>query len=458
MNKLSLYLLSLMALLSFWGCKKSSDPDPTPVQAVTIKYPFKVQLAYPLADTTNPVLEVNPNGLLKLIFRLSADERITVIDFLTKDQEKGEQSLKGYPYVVDLSSGAKPNSNAELQYIGSNNFYLTQFIRIPNYIKDSVVITVKIVKYDLSSKSMKLVLKVKKQVDFQISDVSLNAISFTSNPLTMYAGDLIRSFSGSVNTAGELTKLTASLWVDDEKTANTILPFGKNSYDEYEDVYSGYESNITSHKFYYTLSVTSSMLPIRQEYAGKNTRVRITALNDLGDSVSLDVPILIGTRNILQAGPFNLGAVRSPDYGQFLYTVISAPVVSDDPEENFSYYDPFSVIGFFPQNGEHRLASLAWIYTNRVALGYAFPNYYNTDRAHNTYFRKVSDSFDAVNSMYLDTMQVESTDPEAIAVQPNDVVVFSSSQNRLQRGVLKVHSIVPGDSGSVSLSCKYQIR
>jgi hypothetical protein len=70
----------------------------------------------------------------------------------------------------------------------------------------------------------------------------------------------------------------------------------------------------------------------------------------------------------------------------------------------------------------------------------------------------VPDSFEAVNSLYLDTMQVETTDPEAIAVQPNDVLVFSSSQNRLQRGVLKVHSIVPGDSGSVSLSCKYQIR
>jgi hypothetical protein len=457
MNKLSFYFLSLVVLLSFMGCKKTSDPDPTPVQAVTIKYPFKVQLAYPLADTTNPVLEVNPNGLLKLIFRLSADERITVIDFLTKDQEKGEQSLKGYPYVVE-SYDPTPPSNAQIQYIGSNNFYLTQMIRIPNYVKDSVVITVKIVKYDLSSKSMKLVLKVKKQVNFQISGVSLNAVSFTGNPLTMYAGDLIRSFGGSVNTAGELTKLTAALWVDNEKTATAILPFGRNSYDEYEDVYSGYESNITSHKFYYNLSVTSSMLPVRQEYAGKNTRVRFTALNDLGDSASLEVPILIGTRNILQTGPFNLGAVRSLDYGQFLYTVISGPVVSADPEENFSYYDPFSVIGFFRQNGEHRLASLAWIYTNRVALGYAFPNYYNTDRAHNTYFRKVSDSFEAVNSLYLDTMQVESTDPEAIAVQPNDVVVFSSSQNRLQRGVLKVHSIVPGDSGSVLLSCKYQIR
>jgi predicted component of type VI protein secretion system len=312
MNKLSFYFLSLVVLLSFMGCKKTSDPDPAPVQVVTIKYPFKVQLAYPLADTTNPVLEVSPNGLVKLIFRLSADERITVIDFLTKDQEKGEQSLKGYPYVVE-SYDPTPPSNAQIQYIGSNNFYLTQMIRIPNYVKDSVVITVKIVKYDLSSKSMKLVLKVKKQVNFQISGVSLNAISFTGNPLTMYAGDLIRSFGGSVNTAGELTKLTAALWVDNEKTATTSLPFGKNSYDEYEDVYSGYESNITSHKFYYTLSVTSSMLPIRQEFAGKNTRVRFTAMNDLGDSASLEVPILIGTRNILQAGPFNLGAVRSPD-------------------------------------------------------------------------------------------------------------------------------------------------
>lgn len=457
MNKLSLYLLSLMALLSFWGCKKSSDPDPTPVQVVTIKYPFKVQLAYPLADTTNPVLEVNPNGLVKLIFRLSADERITVIDFLTKDQEKGEQSLRGYPYVVE-SYDPKPPSNAQIQYIGSNNFYLTQLIRIPNYVKDSVVITVKIVKYDLSSKSMKLVLKVKKQVNFQISGVSLNAISFTGNPITMYAGDLIRTFDGSVNTAGELTRLTAALWVDDVKTATTSLPFGKNNFDDYGDVYNWNESNITSHEFYANLSITSSMLPVRQEYAGKNTRVRFTALNDLGDSVSLDVPILIGTRNILQAGPFNLGAVQSPDYGQFLYTVISAPVVSADPEENFSYYDPFSVIGFYPQNGEHRLASMAWIYSNRVALGYAFPNYYNTDRAHHTYFRKVPDSFEAVNSLYLDTMQIETTDPEAIGVQPNDVVVFSSSQNRLQRGVLKVHSLVPGDSGSVLLSCKYQIR
>jgi hypothetical protein len=198
-----------MALLSLWGCKKSSDP--VPVLVVTIKYPFKVQLPYPLADTTHPVPEVNPNGLLKLIFRLSADERITVVDFLTKDQEIGEQSLQGYPYVVESTYDPKPPSNAQIQSIGSNNFYLTQFIRIPNYVKDSVVITVKIVKYDLSSKSMKLVLKVKKQVNFQISGVSLNAISFTGNPITMFAGDLIRSFSGSVNTAGELTRLTAAL-------------------------------------------------------------------------------------------------------------------------------------------------------------------------------------------------------------------------------------------------------
>lgn len=455
MSKRSFYLLSVMILISFWGCKKSSDPDPAPVQVVTIKYPFKVQLAYPLADTTNPVLEVNPNSLLKLIFRLSADERITVIDILTKDQKNGEQNLKGYPYVVDYSYEPQPPLNAQLQYLGSNNFYLTQTMRIPGYVKDSVVMTVKIVKNDLSSRSMKLVLKVKKIVSIQINDVSVNGKSFNGSPIEMFAGDLIGSFSGSVNTSGTLTKVTAALWVDDVNTGARVMNFGSNNYDYYQYLY---ESIISSHWFSYSTSITSSMLPIRKEYDGKNIRVRFTALNDLGDSASFEVPVRIGTRNILQAGPFNLGAARNRDFGQFLYTANPSPAVSADPQDNSYYYDTYSLIGFFWQNGANRLGSLAWIYQNRVALGYSFPNYFNSDRAYHTYFRKVPDSFENVNAVYLDTMNLDATAPEAISVQPNDVVVFSSSQNRLQRGVLKVHSIVPGDSGSVSLSCKYQIR
>lgn len=454
MYKRSFYLLSLMILLSFWGCKKSSDPDPAPVQVVTIKYPFKVQLAYPLADTTNPVLEVNPNSLLKLIFRLSADERITVIDFLTKDQKYGEQSLKGYPYVVENTYDATPPANTQIQYLGSNNFYLTQNIRIPNYVKDSVVITVKIVKYDLSSKFMKLILKIKKPVDFEIPYARLNGNEFAQSPVEFFAGDRINNFSGAVNTPGTLEKLTAALWVDDLKIASTVIPFSKNTYDSYdENGGSGY-----SYYFNYSTSVTSSMLPIRKEFDGKNIRVRITATDGQGDSASMEVPIKIATRNINQAGPFNLGAARNSNYGQFLYTVSPSPAISTDPQESFSYYDAYSVIGFFWQNGSHRLGSLAWIYPNRVALGYTFPSYFNSSREYHTYFRKVAESFEDVSAVYLDTMNLDATYPEVMEVQPNDVVVFSSSQNRLQRGVLKVNSIVPGDSGSVSLSCKYQIR
>jgi hypothetical protein len=411
---------------------------------------------YPLADPTKPELEVSPNSLLKMIFQLSADQRITVVDFQTKDQEKGEKSLNGYPYVVDYSTESKAPQNATLQYLGYNNTYLTQTIRIPNYAKDSVVLTVKMIRQDLSSKSMKLVLKVKKNLSFQISGVSLNQLAFSGNPLTMFAGDFIGSFSGSVNTPGVLTKVTAALWVDEVKTSATVIPFGKNNYDDYGDVYQS-ESPDFSHWFNFSTSNSGSILPIRKEYDGKNIRVRITALDNVGDSASLDVPIRIGTRNILEAGPFRLGSVRSPDYGQFLYTLISAPLVSSNPDENTSYYNPFSVIGFYHQNGGHRLGSLAWIYANRSSLGYTFPNSYY-DRDYHTYFRKVPESFEAVDAVYLDTMRLDATAPEVLSVQPNDVVVFSSSQNRLQRGVLKVHSIAPGDSGSVLLSCKYQIQ
>jgi hypothetical protein len=454
MNKPSLFLLSLLSLLFSWSCKKTSDPAPVPTQ--TTNFPFEVQLVYPLANSSKPELEVSPNGLLKMIFRLSANQRITVVDFLTKDQEQGEKSLRGYPYVVDFSTESQTPQNATFQFLGYNNTYLTQTIRIPNYAKDSVVLTVKMIQEDLSSRSMKLVLKVKQNLGFQISGVSLNQLGFLGNPLTMYAGDFIGSFSGSVNTPGVLTKVTAALWVDEVKTSATVIPFVKNNYDDYDDVY-GSGSPVFSHYFNFTASNTRSMLPIRKEYDGKNIRVRITALDQLGDSTSLDVPIRIGTRNILEAGPFRLGSVRSPDYGQFLYTVNSAPLVSSNPDENFSQYDPFSVIGFYHQNGAHRLGSLAWIYANRSSLGYTFPGPYFS-KVYNSYFRKVPESFEAVDALYLDTMRLDATAPEVLSVLPNDVVVFSSSQNRLQRGVLKVHSIAPGDSGSVLLSCKYQIR
>jgi hypothetical protein len=70
----------------------------------------------------------------------------------------------------------------------------------------------------------------------------------------------------------------------------------------------------------------------------------------------------------------------------------------------------------------------------------------------------VADSFEAVNALYLNTMQMVATDPEVMTIQPNDVVVVYSSRELGQKGVFKVQNLVPGDSGFASFSCKYQKR
>lgn len=454
MRTINLFPVCLFVSLSFWSCKKSSDPSPVPgPDPESPHYPFKIKLVYPEADTTNPVVMVKPNDVLKLIFSISSDERITVIDLLAKDHWYGETRLKGYPFVV--SSGASLPEGDKVQILSNNSVYLTKEIRIPSYAKDSVVLTMKVVKYDLSSRSIKLVLKVKKEIDFTFESLRVNNFIVSSQPVSVYSGEAIRSFYGSINTSSKLVQLKADLWVEETRVATESIPFRVNSSDTYNE---GGSSEIHTYRFDYFSYNSDNWLMIKKEYEGKNTRIRVTAVNEKGDSISSVVPVRIETKDLLFSGPFNLGAALNMDYGQFLITVRPSPLVSFNPLEGNSYSDPFSVVGFFRQNGEHRLASISWIYPNRVSLGYTLPNNFY-DQGYRTYFRKVTRTFEEVDSWYLDTMRINATAPQVISVQPNDVIVFASREvTNQQKGVLKVHSFTPGDSGFVTLSIKYPTR
>ena len=451
-GKLFFCILSVAILGSFLACKKTSDIIPN-TGPVFNNSPFEIKLVYPETNGSNPEIEINPNEVIKLIFRFTANESINLIDIRTKDYRNGEQSLEGYPFALANSNRERFPLNSIFQFNGYNYIFLTQQIRIPSYAKDSIIITVKAVKNDLSTRSFKLLLKVKKEVDFRIVNFSVNDEHYSGSPVQLFSGDGIYKISGSVHAPRTLVKVKAALLANNIETSARVISFQENGYDNYGNLNVEYN---TSYIFrYYSSSSSNSFFQLKRDLSGKNFKLKITAFDVSGDSTSLEIPIDIAFKDLIQAGPFNLGGPRNRDYGQLLYSNSPSPTVSVDPQLEIYYNYSYSIMGYFQQRGENRLGSLAYLFPLRNSLGYEFPiNYYNNSSR--TYFRKVSDAFESVNAYYLDTMNINATDPEVISLQANDVIVFINNKQRAQVGVLKIHNIIPGDSGSVSLSCKYQ--
>jgi len=451
-GKLFFNILALAVLVSFFACKKTSDPSPNPEPVVT-KFPFEIQLVFPEVNKSNPQIEVNPNEVIKLFFRLTSDERISLIDFQTKDHRKGERSLEDYPYAIGNSYRETFPLNSKFQQTNTYVIYVTQQIRIPSYAKDSIIITVKAVKTDLSTKSFKLLLKVKKEIDFQIVNCKLNNEPISGSPIRLFFGGEIYDISGSVNTSRTLVKVKAALWVNNLEKSTRTLNFTENRYDNYGNIRFSY--NDINASTYYLFPNRNSLFQLNKDLIGKNVKFKITAFVDSGDSTALEIPIEVAFKDLITAGPFNLGGPRNQNYGQFFYSLNPSPTVAINPNLNISYGDPYSMMGYFQQGGANRLGSFAYLFPLRTSLGYVFQNNYNNVFSR-TYFKKVSDAFESIDAYYLDTVNINATDPEVISLKPNDVIVFINNSQKAQKGFLKIHNIVPGDSGSVTLSCKYE--
>jgi hypothetical protein len=205
----------------------------------------------------------------------------------------------------------------------------------------------------------------------------------------------------------------------------------------------------------YSSYTPNSILSISRDCFGKSLKLKITAFIDSGDSTSLEVPLNLLLKETIQAGPFNLGAPKNQNFGQFFLSTSPNPIVSVDPYQGRSSEETYSNLGYFQQNGENRLGALSYLFPLKTQLGYTFQNYsYSyTFRSH---FRKVSQPFEAIDALYLDTMKINETYPEVLSIKAEDVIVFINSRSNFQKGVLKIHNIIPGDSGFVSISCKYQ--
>lgn len=102
------------------------------------------------------------------------NEVLTFIDFRIQDHLMEEKSLKGYPFVINNSSDPPYGQEEILLRNGYNSYLFNQTIRMPTYVKDSVLITVKVGKYDLSIRTLRLKLRLKNNVDFKISNTGLN--------------------------------------------------------------------------------------------------------------------------------------------------------------------------------------------------------------------------------------------------------------------------------------------
>jgi len=458
---LTLNFLPVIVLLAFFSCKKEeTKPTPIPyVEPKPIKSPFAIKLIYPIADTIKPEIEVNPGDLVKLILRFTADDRINVIDLKIHDNQNGEIRLNDYPFTL---TGYRPTDPANIKIEGFNSydFFLTTQIRIPTYAKDSIILSAIAIKNNFSSRLLKLKFKIKKENDFKIFNIELNDNPYSGNSIGIYEGEGLSKFRGYVNSSQILTKLKAAIWIQEKEVKSRVIPIVKNKYDAYETFKDRYGEPIEkgAYNFSYSFSYNSYnqnfFFLTAQEIQQPNIKFKITAYSDSGDSTSLIVPLHLAAKDLVTAGPFNLGAPRNINFGQFLYTSNPYPVVSVNPGLGSSSYENFSIVGFFHQNGENRIGALSYINPLMTSLGYS--NAYGYSNYARAYFKKITHAYESVDANYLDTVNINQTFPEVISVNENDVIVFLNNNSKLQKGVLKIHNIVPGDSGFVSLSCKYQ--
>jgi tetratricopeptide (TPR) repeat protein len=110
----------------------------------------------------------------------------------------------------------------------------------------------------------------------------------------------------------------------------------------------------------------------------------------------------------LEAGPFNLGAPKNQNFGQFFLSTSPNPIVSVDPYQGRSSEETYSNLGYFQQNGENRLGSLSYLFPLKTQFGYTFQNYSNA-YSFRSHFRKVLQPFEAMDALYLDTMKINET-------------------------------------------------
>jgi len=304
--KLILYILTLFMVFAFFSCKKEDDtkPAPNPYIEPTFKPKFEIKLIYPIADTLIPEIEVNQGDQVKLVFRFTSDMSISVIDVLTKDQERGENSLSGYPYSIGTNSySLERQENPDLKFIGSNYFILTKEIAVPTFVKDSLIVTAKAINYNLSSRIIKVKLKIKKQIDFQIINFKINDIPFYSIPIELLSSNGIYKFFGNVNTSGKLLKLKLSLFANNSEVTNKVIPYVVDQYYNTRNINGTYTFNYGGSYSSYT---PNSILAISRDCFGKSLKLKITAFIDSGDSTSLEVPLNLLLKETIQAGPFNL--------------------------------------------------------------------------------------------------------------------------------------------------------
>ncbi len=452
--------LPFIVLLAFFSCKKEeTKPTPIPyVEPKPIKSPFAIKLIYPIADTLKPEIEVNPGDILQLILRFTADDRINVIDLKIHDKQNGEISLNNYPFTL-TGYGSTPPENIKLQGFNTYDFLLNSQIRIPTYAKDSIILSATAIKNDFYFRYFKIKFKIKNEIAFRIFNFELNGIPFSGNSIGIYAGEGVKEFRGYVNSLKILTRLKAAILIQDLEIKSRIIPITKNKNDGFEILKDRYGEPLdkAAYSFSYSFGYSNynvNYFPLTSlEINNPAIKIKITAYSESGDSTSLIVPLHSAYKELVNAGPFNLGAPRNHNFGQFLYTSNPNPVVSVTPNLSSYSNETFSIFGFFHQNGQSRIGSLSYLYPIASSIGYSIGNSFSIKRGN---FRKISHEYSAIDGNYLDTVNIDQTFPEVISVEKNDVILFVSHSFKLQKGVFKIHNIIPGDSGFVSLSCKYQ--
>lgn len=428
--------------IALYGCFKKAEIDPG-----SSNQAFDVKLVSATPGFVGNRVEVNPLDDISLNFHFTCDAQIFEIDMKTKDWRNGELQFSTYPEHSDVNGNFSlyPNVVKTSVY----DFVVPVKIHIPSYSKDSIILTVKALrKTDFAVKECRVVLLVKNPQTLMFSNTYVGQQLSDVPGFTMQTQTKI-TLQGGLIGAKKIDRVKCSAVLNGvvlaSKPATLYTGYGADTYTSLNCSSNSNGGQCISYAFYTPES--TEFFKTSHAMVGQDFKIRMVAFSDDGDSITKELPVSVVFPAVNELPPANLGAPKNKNLGRFFYH--TKEVISNDISDNNGSSATF---GFFQLGGENKLGSATFIYPKASELGYVLGNSYVRSA---TYFRKVDALYEQVDARYLDTVQVNGLFPEQITIQPNDVIVFGGAYTTA-KGVVRINTILPSDSGSINFTCKYQ--